>query len=501
MVKDPGNLMQDNDNDQTRVRPPGSSYRADDKTVSQQQEHTVPNSYRPATNTQHLEAEASQSTLVNKNAPSTATEEAIGKIIKDRFVLTEHLGEGGMGSVYKARDIIQEQAHEKNPWVAIKLLDMVQLNNQDALMWLQRETSKARSLAHPNVIRVYDIDRDNDQVYMTMEYLEGISLESWIEKHSPASVEACEPIWRAVAEAVDFSHKKGIVHCDLKPSNVLITKDNEIKVIDFGIARGHADGRQDATVFNPGDWGAFTPGYASCDLIAGLSPEPKDDIYSMAVMMYKMLTGRKPFGNNDAMKAKALGLQPPPIKGIHPALWEQIRKGLSFDRKSRPESMASLLPDYKRKKFPTQSLVVIASAGIFAVLAYYAFVPQQPDNTPTTPEGTITERPASKPLPPEVAEEVAIILDIAQAHFDMEFYVRPAGANAREAYLRVLSLDPTNSQALDGLNSIADHFLKNANQYIEQRDYERAGVAIAQGLKTVPDHKELIRLRQSLATM
>ncbi len=499
MAKQPGNLMQNNENEQTRVRP--HSPDADENTLIPQRPRPAASTGSPSTpQTGHSE-EQTNSTLSGKKTSAPLADEAIGKIIKNRFVLTERLGEGGMGSVYKARDILQEQAQEKNPWVAIKLLDMVELNNQDALMWLQRETSKARSLAHPNVIRVYDIDRDDDQVYMTMEFLEGISLESWIEQHSPATVQACEPIWHAIVAAVDFSHQKGIVHCDLKPGNVLISNAGEIKVIDFGIARGHTEGRQDATVFNPGDWGAFTPGYASCELIAGLSPEPRDDIYSMAVIMYKMLTGRKPFGNNDAMKAKTLGLQPHPIKGIHPALWEQIKKGLSFERKSRPESMALLLPDYRRKKLSTRSLVIIAIVGLSSVLAYYTVIPDLRDNLSPTPPQNTSEPVPQKALSPEVAEEVAIILDIAQAHYEMEFYIRPTGANAREAYMRALSLDPTNRQALEGLNNIAEHFLRDANQYIEQRDYERASVAIAEGLKTVPDHKELLRLQQSLSTM
>ncbi|MCW8091158.1 serine/threonine-protein kinase [Alteromonas sp. ASW11-130] len=489
--------------DQTRVRPPasGDSSRATDETVVTRNKPTSEATSPPPKRYPNKTSGTRDPASIEPDEITHSSEKAIGKIIKGRFVITQHLGDGGMGSVYKARDIIQEQAHEKNPWVAIKLLDMVELNNQDALMWLQRETSKARSLAHPNVIRVYDIDKDGDQVYMTMEYLEGISLETWIEKHSPATVEACEPIWKAVAAAVDFSHQMGIVHCDLKPSNVLISNEGEIKVIDFGIARGHAEGHQDVTVFNPGDWGAFTPGYASCELITGLSPEPKDDIYSMSVLMYKMLTGRKPFGDQDATKAKMLGLQPRPIKGVSPAFWEQLKKGLSFERKSRPNSALALLPDSQHKKIPTKAIVAISVMGLAAGVAYFTLVPERAA-TPEVESGhSSAERPPVKALAPEVAEEIAVILDIAQAHFEMEFYVRPAGANAREAYMHVLTLDPTNEQALEGLNKVAEHFLTNAKEYIEAHDYERAGVAIAQGLKTVPEHKALLDLQKNLETL
>jgi len=424
----------------------------------------------------------------------------LGDTIKGRFVLTEHLGAGGMGSVYKALDLIQKEAQDKNPWVAIKLLDNIELDGQDALIFLQRETSKARSLSHPNIITVYDIDRDTDVVFMTMEYLDGISLEQWIEQHSPATLEQCLPIWEASASALEYAHQKGLVHCDFKPGNVVISKTNDIKVIDFGIARAKADVVSAKTLLDLNAMGAMTQAYASCEMIEGLAPEPTDDIYALAIVMYKMLTGEHPYPGKTATQARAMKMAPAVIKDLKKSVWLQLSAGLSYDRASRPQHALEILKGLIKEK-PVFDIRVIG-AGSAALLAALAFIGFQLSNQdaqqiPLVPQDTVVTPQRQGPeLSPEEAEELEIKLGTAEAHLLMGFYILPPTNNAYDAFKDILVLYPYNQRANAGIKEIADHFATESKRYSSSRQSEQALNAIQQGLKVMPDHDELLLLRE-----
>jgi serine/threonine protein kinase len=426
----------------------------------------------------------------------------IGDIIKNRFVLNKHLGAGGMGNVYKALDLIQKEAKEKNPWIAIKLLNVVELSSLDALICLQRETSKARSLSHPNIITVYDIDRDAGLVFMTMEYIEGISLEKWIEEHVPASVEQCLPIWQAVASALDYSHKKGLVHCDLKPGNIIISNTGEVKVIDFGIARAKADAGMIDTVFNLNEMGALTPAYASCEMIEGLPPEPSDDIFALAIVMYRMLTGEHPYPGKTATQARALGIVAPAIKVGAKTVWPMLKAGLSYDRANRPKYASDLVKfntDHK-KRFDKLVLTggVIAVSVISIVVGILTLQFMTPKQQPLQSTAGLEVEQNVIPISPQLAEEIEQRLLIADSHLLMEKYVRPVGANAAEAYQYILSLDPNNQRAKEGLDIIASYFAEQARAYLSNNDIERATSSVIQGLKIEPNHPQLLQLKQQL---
>jgi len=426
----------------------------------------------------------------------------LGDTIKDRFVLTEHLGAGGMGSVYKALDLIQEEAQDKNPWVAIKLLDNIELDGQDALIFLQRETSKARSLSHPNIITVYDVDRDADVVFMTMEYLDGISLEQWIEKNAPATLAQCLPIWKAAASALEYAHHKGLVHCDFKPGNVVISKKNEIKVIDFGIARAKADVSSGKTMLDLNAMGAMTLAYASCEMIEGQAPEPTDDIYALAIVMYKMLTGEHPYSDKMATQARALKMAPPVVKDLKKSVWLQLNAGLSYDRASRPQHALQILTGLikEKQKFDTR-LVAGGAAALLTALGFIGFQlsTQETQKTSLAPQdAAVTVQQQEPNLPAEEAEELEIKLATAEAHLLMGFYVLPPTNNAYEAFKNILSLYPSNPRANAGIMEISDHFATVAKQYDSNHQTEQALNAIQQGLKVMPDHTELLRMREEI---
>jgi len=143
----------------------------------------------------------------------------VGTILANRFVIEDMIGSGGMGMVWKARDLLREEALDRRPFVAIKTF-----RRRDALQILQREARKAQELAHPNIVRVFDFDRDGDVFFVTMELLDGLSLDEVIRRNGSGGVALDDalPILKQIGAAIEFSHSERIVHSDLKPANVII---------------------------------------------------------------------------------------------------------------------------------------------------------------------------------------------------------------------------------------------------------------------------------------
>ena len=211
-----------------------------------------------------------------------------GSVVKERFVLEEELGRGGMGIVFKARDLRKEEAQDRNPWVAIKLLNEEFRRHPESLKALQRESRKAQHLAHANVVTVYDFDRDGGNVFMVMELLEGESLDRMIRDNegSGVGIEEALRLTRDLCRAMAYAHEQGVVHSDFKPANAFLTQRRHRQ----GVRLRHRARREACrttcpgplTLFDPGTLGALTPTYASCEMIEGLEPDPRDDVYAMA---------------------------------------------------------------------------------------------------------------------------------------------------------------------------------------------------------------------------
>ena len=160
-----------------------------------------------------------------------------------RFGLAELAGEGGMSRVYKAVDLRMVEAGIDDPHVAVKVLNIPFEDVNDAMALLHREMRHLQDLVHPNIVRVFDCDRDGDTVFMTMEFLAGTTLTRKVRAPGFAGVDAAEalPIIRSIADALEFAHAKRVVHGDLTPGNVMLATSGVVKVIDFGIARIIAD--------------------------------------------------------------------------------------------------------------------------------------------------------------------------------------------------------------------------------------------------------------------
>ena len=191
--------------------------------------------------------------------PELERMKGVGDTLNGRFVLEECIGFGGMGMVYKALDLRKLEASDRKPYIAIKVLNVQFRGHPTSLIALQREARKAQALAHPNIVAVYDFDRDGSMVYLTMEYLVGEPLSRSLRAADFTGMPLAQamPVISGMARALAYAHHRGFVHCDLKPANVFLTERGDVKVIDFGIARvfQKTEDDQDATVFDAGSLG------------------------------------------------------------------------------------------------------------------------------------------------------------------------------------------------------------------------------------------------------
>ncbi len=275
--------------------------------------------------------------------PSTSREGAVTKtVIKGRFELDKLLGVGGMGAVYKALDRRKLEASDSDPYVAIKLLNEDFQKHPDAFISLQREARKSQTLAHPNIVTVYDFDREGDRVFMTMEFLEGAPLDKLLREHADVGLgsERASAILHDVSQALIYAHSHRIVHSDFKPGNIFVTQKKGAKVIDFGIARAVSEGgiaskAGEQTIFDAGTLGALTPAYASYEMLKGGEPQPTDDVYALGCVAYELFSGRHPYNKVPADKAFARKLKPRRIRALSRRQWRALEAALAFERCDR----------------------------------------------------------------------------------------------------------------------------------------------------------------------
>jgi len=263
-------------------------------------------------------------------------------VLNRRFVLESTLGAGGMGTVYKAKDLRKVEAEDKNPYVAVKILNNDFRKHPGAFKSLQREAARSHLLSHPNIVTVHDFDRDGNILYMTMELLEGQDLESLLSKFRGEGLpqEEALAIIRDYCDGLAYAHKKGIIHSDLKPGNLFLTKDGT-KILDFGIARLAAESRLEDD-FDAGSIGAITPAYASICMLERKDPDKRDDIFAAAIIAYELLSGEHPYQFKSATTAKALGLKPKRLENLNKRQWQALEQALALDRDERLDDIETL---------------------------------------------------------------------------------------------------------------------------------------------------------------
>lgn len=265
----------------------------------------------------------------------------IGMMIGDRYEILERIGTGGMSDVYKSKD------HKLNRHVAVKVLKQEFSENTNFVSKFRMEAQAAASLMHPNIVNVYDVGEENGIFYIVMELVEGITLKKYIEKKARLSYKEAVSIAIQACMGIEAAHKNHIIHRDIKPQNIIISKDGKVKVTDFGIAKAATSNTITSNVMG-------SVHYTSPEQARGGYSDEKSDIYSMGITLFEMLTGRVPFNGETTVAIAIKHIQeemPSPRDFVPeiPVCVEQIV--LKCTQKSpdrRYHTMSALIEDLKR---------------------------------------------------------------------------------------------------------------------------------------------------------
>lgn len=254
-------------------------------------------------------------------------------VLDNRYEILERIGGGGMADVYKAHDKILDRV------VAVKILHAQLAGDKEFLAKFQMEAQGAARLSHPNIVNIYDVGVEDGMHYIVMEYVDGETLKDKITREGHLSIPESLKIAKEIAEALSHAHKNNLVHCDVKPHNILVMQDGRVKVADFGIARAVTS---TTMTYNGNVVGSVH--YFSPEQAKGTKITPKSDVYSLGVVLYEMLTGHLPFTGETTVSValKHLQDQPRSIRSIDaqiPAVVEAIVfKAMSKDPKDRPDA-------------------------------------------------------------------------------------------------------------------------------------------------------------------
>jgi hypothetical protein len=267
----------------------------------------------------------------------------VGSVLRDRFLLQKRISGGSMGVVYKALDRRLAEAASEQTSVAIKILSPALAEDGHALRALQQEAAKTRCLVHPHIVRFIDLDRDDDLYFLILEWLEGRTLADILDSPDSKMIdrEAAFRIVRQIGEALDYAHKCGIVHADVKPGNIMVMPNGDAKLFDFGVARVRQ--KHSEADFDPGVLGALTPAYSSLQVLGGEEPVAADDVFSLACLLYRLIAGYRVFGPRNAAEASDAGMQPQCPQGLSDDQWAALKKALSYSRVTRFKSVGEFI--------------------------------------------------------------------------------------------------------------------------------------------------------------
>ena len=441
---------------------------------------------------------------------------APGMVLRERFVLQRMLGAGGMSQVFLA---IDRELEDDNPWVAIKVLGDAFRDHPMALTSLRREVNNSRQLNHPNIVGVYHFDRDGDIVFMVMEYMRGQPLDAFLRGQSGGlDWETAWHIIRGCGEALAYMHEHGVVHSDFKPGNVFLTEDNEVKVLDLGIARtlDEALGTRNTTRFDSDAPLALTPQYASCEMFEGRVPDRRDDLYALGCLAYLLLAGRHPFDGARAIDARDNGLVAERPPHLRQRQWQALQRALAHRRRERIASAREFLEELGprtagRNAVPwiaASALLVLVVAGVLG-WQWYRDSPEQRFTQEVLAQFRDQGDPATS------AEQLQLWLDQGAQHIDLArsaftggefdrgaYFLHGSTSSARWVYDLVLQRAAQmrdKRRAVEGLRNLAAVYEEPARELIAQGRAREALDFVCRGVAINPYNESLLELLSDLA--
>ena len=257
-----------------------------------------------------------------------------GELIAGRYELEQVVGTGGMSSVYRAHDRQLERT------VALKILHERLVGDDEHVSRFRHEARAVAQLSHPNVVTVIDRGADGGRQFIVFEYVDGENLRQLLDRTGALPVRRALEIAIAVADGLAYAHERGVVHRDVKPQNVLLSRDGEVKVTDFGIARS-LDAESGLTLTGTV---LGTSNYLSPEQASGLRVTQAADIYSLGIVLYELLAGEVPFpgGNQVVVALKHVNEPAPPLRDVPPRVAAAVARALEKDPEQRFGSMAEL---------------------------------------------------------------------------------------------------------------------------------------------------------------
>lgn len=280
----------------------------------------------------------------------------IGMMVGDRYEILEKIGTGGMSDVYKAK------CHKLNRFVAVKVLKQEFSENENFVSKFRTEAQAAAGMMHPNIVNVYDVGEEGGTQYIVMELVEGITLKQYIEKKARLSVKEAISIAIQVSMGIEAAHRNRIIHRDIKPQNIMISKDGKVKVTDFGIAKAVTSNTITSNVMG-------SVHYTSPEQARGGYSDEKSDIYSLGITMYEMLSGRVPFTGENTVAVALLHIQEEavPLRQLDESIPISVERIVQKCMQKKPErrylSASELIVDLKRSiTNPNGNFVRIAPA-------------------------------------------------------------------------------------------------------------------------------------------
>jgi serine/threonine protein kinase len=257
-------------------------------------------------------------------------------VLRRRYRIENILGQGEMGTVFQALDEYRLETPLGGQKMAIKVLHTAVTKRAELLTQLRKEFQQLQLLSHPNIVRVFEFDRDGPVVFFTMELLNGplLSRVLQIRKLFPLERAQALAIVRDIGAAVVHAHSRGVVHGSINPQNIFITVSGELRVLDFGAA--HRSHRRSSTPDHEMTMPFATSGYASCQVLEGERADARDDVFALACIAYLLLSGEHPFSKKTAIEARQAKLSPrrPPM--LTNRQWQALRAGLRWEREDRP---------------------------------------------------------------------------------------------------------------------------------------------------------------------